>query len=281
MNYKKQNDETKNWGVHMNWESVEEVAKQWVLEAGDRIRSSFEMKLDIQTKSNPNDLVTNIDREIEQFLIKKIKEEFPHHKILGEEGFGDDLTSLDGIVWMIDPIDGTMNFVHQQRDFAVSVGVYEDGIGKVGLVYDVVRDEMYHAVKGKGAFLNEKKLEGLKETDVEKAIIGLNPTWLMENRRIDHHLLIPLAKEARGMRSYGSAALEMSFVAAGRIDAYIALRLAPWDFGAGAVIVEEAGGMVTNLKGKKLDFISKDTLLVAKPGIHSTILKKYLNDGNW
>jgi myo-inositol-1(or 4)-monophosphatase len=265
----------------MNWENVDAFAKQWVKEAGIRIRNSFEMKLEIQTKSNPNDLVTNIDQEVEQFFIGKIREKFPEHKILGEEGFGDDLKSLEGIVWMLDPIDGTMNFVHQQHDFAISVGIYENGIGKVGLVYDVVRDELYHAIKGSGAYLNDKKLASLREVDVSKAIIGINPTWLMENRRIDHNLLMPLAKEARGLRSFGSAALEMAFVAAGRIDAYIALSLAPWDFGGGFIIVEEAGGVVTNLKGKKLDFLSKDSLLVAKPGFHQTILKKYLNDGNW
>lgn len=265
----------------MNWESVEEIAMEWVMEAGNKIRASFEMKLDIQTKSSPNDLVTNIDREIEQFLIKKIKEMYPDHKIMGEEGFGDELKCLEGIVWMIDPIDGTMNFVHQQRDFAVSIGIYENGIGKVGLVYDVARDELYHAVKGKGAFLNKERFGGLKEAHINKAIIGMNPTWLMENRLIDHNLLIPLAKDARGLRSYGSAALEMCFVAAGRIDAYIALRLAPWDFAGGAVIVEEAGGIVTNLKGIKLDFLSKDSLFVAKPGLHSAILKEYLHDGNW
>jgi myo-inositol-1(or 4)-monophosphatase len=271
----------RNGGYIMNWENIDAFAKQWVMEAGIKIRASFEMKLDIQTKSNPNDLVTNIDREVEQFFIGKIRETFPDHKILGEEGFGDDLKSMEGIVWMLDPIDGTMNFVHQQHDFAISVGIFEDGVGKIGVIYDVVRDEMYHAIKGNGAYLNEKRLTGLQEVNVSKAIIGINPTWLMENHRIDHNLLIPLAKDARGLRSYGSAALEMAFVAAGRIDAYIALRLSPWDFGGGSIIVEEAGGIVTNLKGEKLDFLTKDTLLVAKPGFHQTILKKYLNDGNW
>ena len=108
-------------------------AKQWVKEAGERIRASFDKTLNIETKSNPNDLVTNIDKEIEQFFIKKIRADFPTHKIMGEEGFGDELTNLDGVVWMIDPIDGTMNFIHQQRNFAISLAVYENGIGKIGL----------------------------------------------------------------------------------------------------------------------------------------------------
>jgi myo-inositol-1(or 4)-monophosphatase len=265
----------------VNWKKIADFAKQWVMEAGNNIRASFEMKLDIQYKSNPNDLVTNIDREVEQFFVKKIREQFPDHKILGEEGFGDKLDHLEGIVWMLDPIDGTMNFVHQQRDFAISVGIYEDGVGKIGIVYDVVRDELYHAVKGMGAYMNKKELSPLGPVNVHEAMLGINPTWLMENRRIDHNLLKPLAKDVRGLRSFGSAALEISFVAAGRMDAYIALRLSPWDFGGGAVIIEEVGGVVTNLKGKKLDFLSQDTLLVAKPEFHKTILKNYLNNGNW
>ena len=122
----------RNGGYIMNWGNIDAFAKQWVKEAGIKIRASFEMKLDIQTKSNPNDLVTNIDREVEQFFIGKIRETFPDHKILGEEGFGDDLKSMEGIVWMLDPIDGTMNFVHQQHDFAISVGIFEDGVGKIG-----------------------------------------------------------------------------------------------------------------------------------------------------
>jgi len=265
----------------MNWESIDAHAKQWVKEAGNKIRLSFDQTLNIETKSNANDLVTNIDKEIEQFFIGKIRSVYPNHKIIGEEGFGDELNTSDGIVWLIDPIDGTMNFIHQQRNFAISIGVYENGIGKIGLIYDVVHDELYHAIRGKGAYLNERPLPKLGETTVKESIIALNATWVMENQRIDHHLMIPLARDARGTRSYGTAALEMVFVATGRVDAYLSMRLAPWDFGAGAVIIEELGGIVTNLRGEKLDYLSKDSLLAAKPGLHQSILKNYLKDGKW
>lgn len=265
----------------MDWEYIDLQAKQWVKEAGDKIRESFSKTLNIQTKSNPNDLVTNIDKEIEQFFINKIRETYPEHRILGEEGYGDELQNFEGIVWIIDPIDGTMNFIHQQRNFAISLGVYENGIGKIGLVYDVAHDELYHAIHGKGAYMNDLHLPALKEAAVKESIIALNATWVMENHRIDPQLLIPLAKDARGTRSYGTAALEMVFVATGRVDAYISLRLSPWDFAGGAVIVEELGGIVTNLRGKKLDYLSNDSLLVAKPGLHQTILKEYLKEGKW
>ncbi|WP_430131302.1 inositol monophosphatase family protein [Neobacillus pocheonensis] len=265
----------------MNWESIYANAKEWVKEAGDRIRSSFNETLNIQTKTNPNDLVTNMDKEIEQFFIAKIKEVYPGDKIMGEEGFGDKLTNLEGTVWIIDPIDGTMNFIHQQRNFAISLGVYENGVGKIGIIYDVVHDELYHAFNGKGAYLNEKPIPRLEETTVQESIIALNATWVMENRRIDHNLMIPLVRAARGTRSYGTAALEMVFVATGRVDAYLSMRLSPWDYAAGVVIIEELGGNVTNLRGEKLDFLTQDSLFAAKPGLHQTILKEYLKDGKW
>jgi myo-inositol-1(or 4)-monophosphatase len=213
--------------------------------------------LDVQTKSNPNDLVTNIDKETEQFFISKIREVYPDHKILGEEGFGDELSNLEGTVWLIDPIDGTMNFIHQQRNFAISLGVYANGVGKIGLVYDVVHDELYHAIQGKGAFMNNKPLPVLEESSVNESIIALNASLLIENPRFDHNVFVQIVKNARGTRSYGTAALEMIFVATGRVDAYLSMRLSPWDFGAGSVIVEELGGIVTNLRGNKLNFLTK------------------------
>ncbi|GLB60355.1 inositol monophosphatase family protein [Cytobacillus sp. NCCP-133] len=264
-----------------NWSEVDTYAKSWVKEAGENIRKSFSKKLTIMTKSNANDLVTDIDQGTEQFFIKKIKEKFPEHRIMGEEGFGDKLSNLDGVVWIIDPIDGTMNFVHQQRNFAISIGIYENGEGKIGLIYDVVHDELYHCKKGHGVYMNDLKLPPLKETEVSKAIIGLNATWVTENKRIDPSLLAPLVKEARGTRSYGSAAIEMAYIASNRVDAYITLRLAPWDFAAGVIMIEELGGVVTTLKGEKLNFLENNSVLVSKPGLHKEIMKEYLNNGNW
>lgn len=261
----------------MEWEKIDTYAKQWTREAGETIRSSFSTTLDITSKSSPNDLVTNMDRDIEKFYIDKIRANFPDHKILGEEGFGDKLTRLDGIIWMIDPIDGTMNFVHQQRNFAISVGIYENGIGKIGIIYDVVHDELYYAKKGAGAFVNDTPIPALKESRVEESIIGLNATWVIENKRIDYQKMVPLVRDARGTRSYGSAALELVYVATGRIDAYISMRLAPWDFAAGIIIVEELGGAASNITGEKLNLLEKSSVLVAKPGLHQEILDQYIN----
>lgn len=251
-------------------------ATRWIKEAGVRIKESFQTTINIESKSNPNDLVTNIDKETEQFFISKIKEQFPEHRVLGEEGNGDDLNELAGIVWIIDPIDGTMNFVRQQRNFAISIGIYEDGIGKIGLIYDVVHEELYHAVKGEGAFLDHHPLPKLKEISVPEAIIGVNATWVTPNRRIDPSILGMLVRDARGTRSYGSAALEIAHVAAGRLDAYITLRLSPWDFAAGLIIIEEVGGVSTTLKGEKIDLLKQNSIFISKPGLHEEVMERYL-----
>ena len=137
---------------------MDNYAKHWVKEAGEKIRASFETTLNIETKTNRNDLVTNMDKDTERYFVSQIKKTFPEHRIFGEEGMGNDIQDLKGIVWIIDPIDGTLNFIHQQRNFAISLAIYEDGIGKIGMIYDVVHDELYHAIKGKGAYLNETKL---------------------------------------------------------------------------------------------------------------------------
>ncbi|NNV05212.1 inositol monophosphatase family protein [Geobacillus sp. C56-T2] len=259
------------------WDEIDQCAQQWIREAGERIRASFAEKLTIETKANANDLVTNVDRDIEQFFAAQIRRRFPDHHLLGEEGFGDPLEALDGIVWIIDPIDGTMNFVHQQRHFAVSIGVFADGIGQLGYVYDVVVDELYWARKGQGVWLNGEPLSRLRPVPIAESVIAVNATWLMENRRLDHRPLVRLAKEARGTRSYGSAALELAYVAAGRLDAYLSPRLSPWDFAGGMVLIEEAGGVVTNLNGEPLDLLGPNSVLAAKPGVHEEILQRYLS----
>lgn len=265
----------------MNWTEINKYAKEWIKEAGEKIKQSFSKTLVIQTKTSANDLVTDIDKGTEQFFIKKIKEKFPNHKILGEEGFGDTVNDLNGIVWIIDPIDGTMNFIHQQRNFAISIGVYENGVGKIGLIYDVVHDELYHTVKGHGVFMNDLLLPPLEKVSISEAIIGINATWVTENKQIDHALLSPLVKDARGTRSYGSAALEMAYIASGRLDAYITLRLSPWDIAAGIIMVEELGGITTTLKGEPLNLLKKNTIFISKPGLHQEIMENYLKNGQW
>lgn len=255
-------------------------AKKWILEAGKIIRDTINDPIEIDVKANPNDLVTTMDKQTEQFFADKIKETYPNHLLFGEEGYGDEISSLDGTVWIIDPIDGTMNFVHQKRNFAISIGIFQDGIGEIGLIYDVMNDILYHAKRGEGAFKNNLALDPLKkDVKFEEAILALNHFWLCENTLIDEKVMQDLVKTVRGTRTMGSAALEMAYVAEGIVDAYLAIRLSPWDVAAGLVILNEVGGATTNHLGKALQLLESDSLVACNQTIQQRLLDDYLTKG--
>ena len=248
----------------MNLDVIDRYAKSLIKEAGHQIKHSFFSEIEVDSKSSANDLVTNIDREIEQFFITRIRKDFPGHRIMGEEGFGDSIESLNGVIWFLDPIDGTMNFVHQKRNFAISLGIYVDGIGMLGYVYDVMADDLYSARKDEGAYLNDQRIPPLQTTVLDRAIIGVNASWVAPNRHIEHEPMQRLVNECRGTRSYGSAALELTHVATGRVDAYMSMRLSPWDVAGGMIIANEVGALSTTLSGKPLGLLKQETFIVAK-----------------
>ncbi|MBD1224424.1 inositol monophosphatase family protein [Virgibacillus halodenitrificans] len=261
-------------------DKIFDQAKSWVLEAGETIRTKINDPLTINTKSNPNDLVTEMDKETELFFAKKIKDTYPDHLILSEEGFGDDIDSLNGTVWIIDPIDGTMNFVHQKRNFAISIGIYQDGVGEIGLIYNVIEDVLYSAIRNKGAYKNEEKLPLLSESvKIEEAILGLNHFWLCENRLVREQTMQQLVRKVRGTRTYGSAALEFAYVAEGIMDGYLTMRLSPWDIAAGVVIVNEVGGTTTDINGDELNMIKNNSVFTCNPRVQHIIIDDYLRKG--
>lgn len=261
----------------MDLHEMDRYIKSLIKEAGHKIRNSFLTDIAIESKSDANDLVTNIDKEIEQFFISRINRDFPEHRIFGEEGFGDNIQDTKGIIWLLDPIDGTMNFVHQKRNFAISLGIYEDGIGKLGYIYDVVNDDLYHGIEGGGAYYNDEKLRPLGYTAISESILAMNATWAVPNRHFDHNGTLKLIQDVRGIRSYGSAAIELAYLASGRIDAYISMRLSPWDIAGGMVIAREVGAIATNFKGEPGNLLQQDTFLAANPAIHGEILEKYIH----
>ncbi|ASN05894.1 inositol monophosphatase family protein [Virgibacillus necropolis] len=266
--------------TELNRNKIFSNAKQWILEAGKIIREKINDPLIVDTKSNANDLVTTMDKETEKFFVNKIKSEYPDHLLLSEEGFGDDVKSLDGTVWIVDPIDGTMNFVHQKRNFAISIGIYHDGVGEVGFIYNVMDDVLYSAIKGEGAYKNGAKIPNLEEhIEFNNAIIGLNHFWLCENRLVDEKVMQQLVRTVRGTRTYGSAALEFAYVAEGIIDGYLTMRLSPWDIAAGIIIVNEVGGVTTNVSGENVNMVETNSILVCHPSIQETIIKDYIVKG--
>lgn len=264
--------------MHKQWQKELFLqAKEWVLEAGIMIRDNLNKPMSVMTKTSHKDLVTTMDQQVEQFFAEKIKETYPEHRILAEEGFGDTVTHLKDFVWIIDPIDGTMNFVHQKRNFAISVGVYFDYVGHIGIIYDVMADALYYAIKDAGAFKNDMKLPILaKDLPLSESIIGLNHSWIMENRFVNEKYMQRLIKNIRGSRTYGSAALQFAYVAEGSIDGYLSMRLSPWDFAAGTIIVNEVGGLTTSIYGDSLNLLKPSTVFTGNAYIQQHILENYL-----
>lgn len=261
----------------MDIQALHDYTLTIIKEAGERIRRSFFETMEIETKSNANDLVTNIDKEIEAFIVKKIHAYDTSFRILGEEGMAhEQITSLEGVVWMVDPIDGTMNFVRQRRNFAISIAIYEDGVGRAGYIYDVVADELYYAIAGNGAFMNGQRLSKLEPIALNKSIVGINAVWATPNRKIEHEGVIRLFRQLRGTRSLGSATLEIMAVATGRIDSYISLRLSPWDIAAGIIIAAEVGAIASTLALQPVNLLAQDTFIIANPSIHREIVEQYV-----
>ncbi|SDY77933.1 myo-inositol-1(or 4)-monophosphatase [Evansella caseinilytica] len=251
----------------INWDEIYETALDWTKEAREYILVKMKESFQISTKADQDDLVTDVDKGVENFFQEKLAAAFPDHRLMGEEGSAQAVKDLTGVVWILDPIDGTMNFVHQERFFAISLGIFQEGEGMIGIVYDVMGDELFTSRKGRGAFLNGAPLPRLIESPLNEAILSINAGWIINDRRLEE-----LVRKARGIRTYGSAALEIAYVAAGRLDAYISHNLAPWDIAGGSVILKEVGGIMTNDKGSELTFLEKDTFLAAKPSIYQDVL---------
>jgi myo-inositol-1(or 4)-monophosphatase len=250
----------------------DELITEWLYEAAEISKKSFEQMINIEEKTTRTDLVTNIDKEIEHFFIEKISTYFPGERVLGEESSKQPFTELKGIIWIIDPIDGTLNFVKQKSDFAIMIGVYENGIGYLGYIYDVMRDELYSAAKNQGAYLNGEPLEPVEDISLREGLIAISHR-LMTNEKNDEARKI--GRASSGVRMIGSAGLETTRVATGKLVAYIGASLAPWDIAAGKVIAEELGLNYTQLNGEEIDMLSHNKTVVATPSAHKEIIKNF------
>lgn len=249
-------------------------AKQITVDAGDYILHMLQdEEIQVHTKTSDTDLVTQVDQEVERRLVSRIADAFPEHTVLGEEGMSETNPTAD-YRWIIDPIDGTTNFIHQQINFCISVALYKGNEGLIGIVYDPIRKEMFWAGKGLGAHLNERPLQRITEKRLQEALIGTNLIWVRRTRKWGlEKQIYEIAKRCRGIRSLGAAALELAYVAAGRLDGFLSLHLSPWDYAAGKVLIEEIGGQITDFSGQELPLKKeKYGLLAANSGVHREIL---------
>lgn len=216
--------------------------------AGNFIMRNYDRadSLKIERKGK-SDFVTQVDRGAEAEIIKIIRKHYPHHYILGEEGGASG--SDTEVRWIIDPLDGTTNFLHSLPHFAVSIGVEVRGRLEHGVVYAPATQDLYVASKGGGATLNNKKLRVSKVVNLEDALIGTGiPVRNASKMAMYVPMLQRVAEETAGLRRAGAAALDLAYVAAGRLDGFFELGLKPWDIAAGIVLVQEAGGTVLGLQ---------------------------------
>jgi myo-inositol-1(or 4)-monophosphatase len=246
----------------INTEKLMETAKYAAQEAGKIQLSFFGKQKEIFHKSNEFDLVTNADKQSEEKIMSIIKENFPEHDILGEESGMHKKELKSEYLWVIDPLDGTTNFAHNFPHFAVSIGLVKNEKIILGVVYDPFKNETFSAIKGEGAFLNGEQIKVTQIPDLRKSLLATGFPYFKE-KTLEENLVYfkEFLYNAQAVRRPGSAALDLCYVAAGRLDGFWELNLAPWDVTAGVCIVREAGGKVTNFNSE--DFTSEIRNIIA------------------
>ncbi|MHC5267964.1 inositol monophosphatase family protein [Enterococcus sp. LJL98] len=242
--------------------------KRWMTEAGEKLKYALQEKaLVVQTKTSRMDLVTNLDREIQNFLIKEIEAFDPATKILAEENGRDSLDDFSGRVYIIDPIDGTMNFVLEGENFCIMLAVYEKGQGILGFVYNVMKGEFLWGGPSIGVYINEERVEMPVDLPLEAGLLGVNTAMYRENyanvQKVSNHSM--------GVRMSGCAGVELVHLVMGRRVGYIS-NLAPWDYAAGGVLLQTFGMKMSQLDGAPLNLNGRVPFLAATPTAYQQIL---------
>ena len=251
--------------------SVLELATHLARAAGGIQRERYETDLDIRTKSAAVDLVTEVDHACETLIVSAIERERPGDAVLAEEGSGRDRPGATWR-WIVDPLDGTTNYAHAYPRFCVSIGVECEGAPCVGVVYDPLMDELFSAVRGEGAQRNGRPIRVSKQTRLDRALLATGFAYDRRKSAQDNvENFRAFLKAARALRRDGSAALDLCYVAAGRLDGYWELKLSPWDVAAGCLIVQEAGGRCSDAEGG-MGFWSGQQVVASNGAIHDEFL---------
>ena len=236
-------------------------------------RASLDIdKLTVAVKQQ-SDFVTEVDKAAENAIIEVLQEAYPSYGILAEES-GNAGTAADAeYQWIIDPLDGTTNFIHGFPQYAISIGLTHKGTMVHGLVFDPNRNELFTASKGGGAFMNEKRIRVSKRVRFDQALIGTGFPYRMFDH-VDSYLAIfkDIAQKTAGMRRPGAATLDLAWVACGRMDGFWELGLSPWDMAAGSLLVSEAGGLVGDLSGESA-YMTTGNMVGGNPKVFSQLLQ--------
>lgn len=248
---------------------LSKIAIEAAKEAGRYMVSRMGGVIEVSTKGDKNNLVTDVDKKSEGMIIERIRKAFPGHSILAEESGESDAKSE--YQWIIDPLDGTTNYAHGFPFFCVSIAVARDGVINTGVVYDPTRDELFTAEDGGGAYLNCDRIKISGTLTVDGALIATGFAYHPVERLNNLKYMGKVLEVAQAVRRAGSAALDLCYVASGRFDGFWEQGLKPWDTAAGQLIVKEAGGKVTTMAGLPFDVYQKD--VVATNGkIHPQLL---------
>ncbi len=222
-----------------------------------------------------NDWVSRADRESETAIVSFLREHAPDDNFLGEEGgamAAANGSSTAGRVWIIDPLDGTSNYLQHFPVWSVSIGLRNGNEMTAGVVYEPLREQMFVAEKGGGAFLNDRRLSISNQASLESAFLATGfPFRAMEHIDVYTAIFHDVIATSKGVRRAGSAALDLAYTAAGIFDGFFELHLAPWDVAAGSVLVSEAGGVVSDFSGGEM-YWSRGNIVGAAPGVHADLL---------
>lgn len=254
----------------MDTSLLTEHATKIALKVGQILKDGYGTLFEISSKEGVHNLVTEYDLLSEKIIIQMIHESFPDHHILSEEGgkFGHE----HAYQWVVDPLDGTVNFAHGIPMFSVSIGVQKENETLCGVVYHPIADELFVAEKNKGAFLNGKRLEVSKTEDINKAILATGfPYNVIENPHYCIEKFSNVLKLGVPIRRIGVASLDLCYVAAGRFDGFWEESLQPWDCIAGNLMIKEANGKVTTWEMEDFDILSGKTIMGSNGLIHEQI----------
>ena len=219
------------------------------------------------------DIVTEADRASEKLLVSRLRERFPTHAVVAEEGFGHDSVSAE-YRWYVDPLDGTTNFAHGFPMFNATLALEHKGDLIAGVIFDPLRNEMFSAERGAGAFLNGSRISVSRAPDLDSSLLATGFPSRKRHRNVNVYFFYQMAMMTHGVRRAGSAALDLAYVACGRLDGYWEFGLSPWDMAAGVLLVREAGGVTSDMYGKAVD-LRGPTVLADNGHIHEEILREF------
>ena len=251
--------------------SFVEIAAEIARESGARISEFARRRIGFELKG-AYDLVTEADRTSEQLIVERLRQHFPTHAILAEEGGGTDGSSE--YIWYVDPLDGTTNFAHGFPVYNVTLALERAGELIAGVIYDPTRDEMFQAELGSGAYLNREPIRVTPTSRIEESLSATGFPSRRRHQNVNVHFYYQLAMLSHGVRRAGAAAIDLAYVACGRLDFFWEFQLNPWDMAAGCLLVREAGGVCTDILGAPLD-LRGPHILADNTALHGKVIELF------